>query len=133
MATDRVDRKGIRHAGLVFAAILVGCTVGRDEGLGVQEQIEGLAKADSPFVGMNQEALRNCAGAPHERFGTDPSVGLEQWVYYAEPPGPAASDHYCKATFSLKDGQVTNVVFTQRSGMRIKNLSKCSTLIEPCR
>lgn len=139
--------KGLWCAGLVLTTILVGCTLGRDGDLGVQEQIETIeagAKAHKTpeaeaaviggdFVGMSQKALRDCAGAPDEQFGADPSIGLEQWVYQLEPPRRATVDSYCKATFSLKNGQVANAVFTRRDGTRVKDLSKCSELIDACR
>ena len=135
-----------RGAALVLAAIVVGCSIGDDEELSVPEQIEDIgagAKADAPraagaavsgeLVGMSREALRACAGAPQERFATDPSVGLEQWVYQTEPAAQGASDRYCKAVFSLNKGQVANVTFTRRDGTRVEDMAQCSALIDPCR
>lgn len=135
-----------RCAALALAAVVVGCSIGKDEELSVEEQIEDIeagAKADAPqaagaavsgeLVGMSREALRSCAGAPQERFATDPSVGLEQWVYATEPAARDASDRYCKVLFSLNKGQVANVIFTRRDGTRIEDMSQCSALIDPCR
>ena len=134
---------GIRRAALVLAVILAGCALGEEEELQVEEQIEGveeegeaaeeeeaddeveqeqeteLAAIGGDFVGMSQDALQSCAGAPDERFGTGQPAGLEQWVYHSEPPDQASSGSYCKATFSLNNGAVANAIFTGRDGTRI--------------
>ena len=135
-----------RCAALALAALVIGCSIGREEELSVEEQIEDVgagAKADGPqvagaaisreLVGMGREALQACAGEPHERFATDSSVGFEQWVYHTEPAAQGASERYCKALFSLNKGRVANVIFTGRDGIRIEDISQCSALIDACR
>ena len=102
-------------------------------------------RAQSELIGFTRAELFNCAGVP-VRKATE--SGLEYLVYNSAGDSPVAGfgqttggstfltgiarKRYCEATFTLKDGVVTKIMYTGKTGGLLTKGSVCFTIIENC-
>ncbi len=105
--------------------------------------------ARSRLVGLSELALHLCAGFPTHAETVD-GVRLETYETQLAPPnltvnlpnlGPlggggfglsAGDASYCRATFALVDGRVTEVRYSGATGAGLGALTRCGPIVEHC-
>lgn len=122
-------------------------------------QAEQALYAQQAFIGMPTQTLLSCAGVPERQASVDnftyftysservtttptpaPTIGPRYWhPWYGWTGGLGWNDTYadvetrnCEATFELKDGRVTKVVYGSSSDSPSGRLGQCYTIVQNC-
>jgi hypothetical protein len=118
---------------LVFLVCLSGCTIHR---------ARVAHKAESKLIGLTEEQLLHCAGAPaqEKRSGSLSFLtyhgggdGVAVGASGGSQIGVAAYKHrYCDATFELRDGRVAALQYHGRTGGLLTHDEQCAFIVEDC-
>jgi hypothetical protein len=134
-----VRARGVRPSGRRWALRLAGLLA-----LGGCDIGEHWTADSAPdlLTGLSANDLRLCAGLPDRSVvGTG---GAEFWSYErASATGTGsisltqigvslASAEECRATFELREGDVSRIAFTRVAGPPASNLASCAPLVETC-
>lgn len=100
-------------------------------------------EAESKLIGLSEEQLLQCAGAPaHEKrlgslsfltyHGGGDGVAVGE-VLGRSQIGVAAYKHrYCDATFTLRNGLVADLQYRGRTGGLLTRGEQCAFIVEDC-
>lgn len=125
---------GIRW-GLLFAVLgsLSGC---------VFHRARVAHEAESKLLGLSEEELLQCAGAPAQEKR---SGSLSFLTYHGGGDGVAVGEfgrsqlgvvaykhRYCDATFTLRNGRVADLHYRGRTGGLLTKGEQCAFIVEDC-
>ena len=128
--------KRIILAALVGVLGVSGCAI---------QRAADAERAQTELIGFTRTELFNCAGVPvrkateggleylvYNSAGDSPVAGFGQSTGSTTFIGGVAKSRYCEATFTLKDGMVTKVMYTGKTGGLLTKGSVCFPIIENC-
>jgi hypothetical protein len=118
---------------LVGIASLSGCAIHR---------AHVAHEAETKLIGISEEALLRCAGAPaQEKHSGSLSFltyhgggdGVALGALGSSQLGVAAYKHrYCDATFTLRNGHVADLQYRGRTGGLLTRGEQCAFIVEGC-
>jgi hypothetical protein len=100
---------------VLLGLVLAGCALQRP------------SEAQKTMVGMSQEQVRGCMGAPAE---TAMAGNAEVWTYNS--PNHGKSGGQCKADLTLSKGLVSRIDYRGDAGGQVTKGGICGFIVEKC-
>ena len=99
----------------ILGGLLTGCA------------LQQPSEAQKTMVGMSQEQVRSCMGAPSETAITG---NAEIWTYNS--PNRGKSGGQCKADLTMSQGLVSRVDYRGDAGDQVTKGGVCGSIVEKC-
>jgi hypothetical protein len=112
---------------VILAGFISACLASSLAGCAYQRSEEAVA-AQNSMIGMTQERIHTCMGAP---FATQTTRDTEIWTYNSENNSTYAK-LFCKVDFVMTKGLVSGVSYSGHTGGLISKDEQCASLVENC-
>lgn len=116
----------------IASALMTGCAV---------EDSHIAHNAQTRLIGMAEVDLESCLGSPdqHSSFGTTdvltyyaPSTSSDTWSIPVIGGFSFTNGGYCHATFQIKDGRVTQILYSGEKNATLAPDAYCAPILRTC-